>query len=506
MIARERHASLGWWLAGAAVLLCGFALRLAYHGNGYPHPDEPIAYEVIKYMRQSGDWDTNWAKSALEPNLRYDQYNFSSYHYATFLFYRLVKLIPGTEAWRGLEDGFYVYRFFSVALALLAVWQTMRLGARLGGRAIGLGVGALAAVALLLVQDAHYVRPEAFTTVLTLAVVGLCWPREKLHAGAVLGAGALIGLLAACKVSMLLLVWLPLVPLSANWRETKQRWLVLGALPLAVAAGFAVGAPGAVAHPAKFLYGVQQLMAQYAGIHPPHGHRDGGPVADILTRYFSATLGLPVLACFALGTVALGWSRRWMELALLAGTVLLFAGYFGTRSVFFERNLSHVVPLLLVVAAFGAGEMIGWLSRRTRMPLALLILVVAALLLARSVTMTGRLLGQEFSGVAEARHDDFERNLRAHYPEADWGDVRLDGAGLGKVAEHFRTSSAPVLVRVSDYGDEWTSANLSRLTTRFATKLVGDFPATFPEVPVCTLTTYFRPHDRYYLVTGTQVP
>lgn len=506
MMTTERRLSLGWWLAGAAVLLCGFALRLAYHGNGYPHPDEPIAYEVVKYMRQSGDWDTNWAKAALEPNLRYDQYNFSSYHYGTFLFYRLVKLVPGTERWRGLEDGFYVYRFFSVVLASLAVWQTMRLGARLGGRAIALGAGSLATVALLLVQDAHYVRPEAFTTVLTLAAVGLCWPREKLHAGAVLGAGALLGLLAACKVSMLLLVWLPLVPLAANWRETRPRWLVLGALPLAIAAGFAAGAPGAVAHPAKFLYGVQQLMTQYAGIHPPHGHRYGGPVVDILARYFSATLGLPVLVCFAVGTAVLGWRRRWTDLALLAGPVLLFAGYFATRSVFFERNLSHVVPLLLVVAAFGAGEMIGWLARRTRVPVALLILVVAALLLTRSVTLTGRLLGQEFSGVAVARHDEFEQNLRARYPDAEWSDLRLDGPPVEKIADHFRTSSRAVLLRVSDYGDDWTAANLSRLTTRLTAKVVGEFSATFPEVPVCTLTTYFRPHDRYYLVTGTQVP
>ena len=127
---------------------------------------------------------------------------------------------------------------------------------------------------------------------------------------------------------------------------------------------------------------------------------------------------------------------------------------------------------------------------------------MAALLLTRSVTLTGRLLGQEFSGVAGARHDDFERDLRARYPEAEWSELRLDGPPVEKFTDYFRTSSRAVLLRVSDYGDEWSSAKLSQLTTRLTAKVVGDFPATFPEVPVCTLTTYFRPHDRYCLVTG----
>ena len=46
--------------------------------------------------------------------------------------------------------------------------------------------------------------------------------------------------------------------------------------------------------------------------------------------------------------------RRFAQLTLLLGPILLFGGYFATRSVFFERNLSHLVPLVSVLAATGA--------------------------------------------------------------------------------------------------------------------------------------------------------
>ena len=173
-----------WW-APALLVVLGFFLRAGYYNEAYGHPDETITFEVVNQMRRSGDWDTNWAKAKLEPTLRYDQYNFSSHHYATYFFYRAVKLVPGLSAWRSLDNGFWVYRFFAVLLATAAVWQTWWLARRVGGAAAGIIAGALVAVAPLLVQDAHYMRPEAFVTVLTLAVAGLCLPAGAMSLGRV---------------------------------------------------------------------------------------------------------------------------------------------------------------------------------------------------------------------------------------------------------------------------------------------------------------------------------
>lgn len=70
MVPGRASRSRLWWLLAAIVIVGGFGLRFAYHNRGYGHPDEPITVAVVGYMRQSGDWDTNWAKASLEPLLK----------------------------------------------------------------------------------------------------------------------------------------------------------------------------------------------------------------------------------------------------------------------------------------------------------------------------------------------------------------------------------------------------------------------------------------------------
>lgn len=501
-------AQLRWWVPLIALLVLGFGLRAAYYDRGYAHPDEPITTEVVGHMRKSGDLDTNWAKApTLSVDLRYDQYNFSSHLYATYWFYRFTKLVPGTLGWRSDREGFMVYRFFSVLLATLVVWQAMRLGERLGGRAAALGAGWLTSWAALLVQDAHYARPEAFVTALTLAVAAWCWPREKLSVGAVAVGSLTVGLLVACKVSMLLIGWIPLVPVVAGWRGAtrNQRTAALASLPLGVVAGFVAGAPGAIANPAAFVNGVQFLMNQYAGLHPPHGRLQGGPVAPMLVGYFVATLGWPLILSALAGAGVLAWRRRWAELVLVAGPVALFAGYFATRTVFFERNLSHVLPLFLVLAAVGAMAAVEALGRKMRGAVWVLAPVVFVVLAVASWHVTSPLIRMEFSGEGAERHQAFEAALREKYIEVDWKEVLLLNDGpLIELEARLKRDNCPVLLRITDFNDEWSAYNFSLFGPKFHATLVGDYPGMFAHVPGCTLHTYHSPHDRYYLVTGVR--
>lgn len=503
-----RGAAWAWWILALAVVAAGFGLRAAYYHNGYGHPDETITTEVVGHMRKSGDLDTNWARAkTLSIDLRYDQYNFSSHLYATYWFYRTVKLVPGTLGWRSDDGGFWVYRFFSVVLASLVVWQTMRLAERSGGRIAALGAGLLTTVSVQLVQDAHYSRPEAFTTALMLVLVALCWPREKFSVVAVAGGALTVGLLVACKVSMLLLGWMPLVPLIAAWRRITGRergWAVV-AVPVGIIAGFAAGAPGAVQDPAAFANGIAFLMKQYGGLHPPHSHIDGGRVADMLGGYYVATLGWPLLVCAAVGGIVLAGRRRWAELALLGGPVALFAGYFATRSVFFERNLSHVLPLFLVLAAVGAVAGAEWLARGRRGWQGV---VTAAILTACAMPgwrVTWPLVTEEFSGAGSNRHMAFEAALKAKHPGGEWKEVSLLNDGpLIELAARLKADRKPVLLRITDFNDEWNAYNHKAFVDRFEAKLVADYPGNFVRVPVCTLHTYHSPHDRYYWVTGVR--
>ena len=509
-----RELLLRWrnWLGPVLVVLAGFLLRAGYYTENYGHPDETITVEVVGHLRSSGDWDTNWAKAPnLESTLRYDQYNFSSHLYATYFFYRAVKWVPGLDAWRSRDNGFWVYRFFSVLLAPVVVWQTWWLARRVAGDGAGLVAGALVAVVPLLVQDAHYMRPEAWVTALTMGAAMACLPAGDLKGWRIFVGAVLMGLAIACKFSLLALVWLPLVPvLAAGWTGCGTIGRVLGAAGwalLGIGVGFALGAPNAIVHPQVFLHGMNYLSAHYAGLHPPYSHVDGGPVAGMLGGYFLATLGVPALAAGGVGARWLLVRRRWAEAMLLAGPVGLFAGYFCTRSVFFERNLSHVVPLFCVLAGVGVVVTAGGLAARWGGQILAVTVLVCALVILRPAELSGRLVFADFSGRNAANHEVLEAGIRAAHPEkAWWIEAILNGEPLDRLVAHFEKGGAPVVLRVIDYHDEWSARYGAMLPARLKVELIAEFPSTFADVPNCTLHTYNSWTDRYYLVRGVQKP
>ncbi len=515
VVGTSRWLKWRYWWAPLLVVLVGMVLRVAHSDESYGHPDETITVEVVGHMRSSGDWDSNWAKApGLESSFRYDQYNFSSYIYGTFFFYRAAKWVPGLEAWRSKDQGFWVYRMFSALLATVVVAQAWWLARRLAGARAGLAAGALAAVVPLLVQDAHYIRPEAFVTVLTMAAV--LWSLPLAMKGwanlRLLAASVALGLAIASKVSMLALVWLPLVPVLVEV-IVERKWafrrlgvaLSLGAL--GVCTGFVIGAPGAVANPGAFWRGIEHLTAQYAGLHPPHSRFEGGFVAPMLGGYFWSVLGAGMVVAGLVGTVVLAARKRWLEWALLAGPVLLFVGYFSTRTVFFERNLSHVVPLFCVLAAFGLIEAGNWVAGRTGTKANYVTAGLLALVLYRPAELSSRLVWLEFSGRNAAAAAEIDQAIRAAHPGLKWHDEAMLNPGPTEaLAEYFSKGGAPVLFREIDYHDEWCAQFGPLLTEQFNVRLLATLPSIFPDVPGCTLHTYNSWTSRYFLVEGLKKP
>jgi hypothetical protein len=325
----------------------------------------------------------------------------------------------------------------------------------------------------------------------------------------IFGAAVLVGLLVACKVSMLALGWLPLVPAVAApfaggtaAGVGRLGWAAAATLG-GVALGFFLGAPGAVLHPEAFRHGVDFLTKQYAGLHPPYCHVDGGPVWDLLGGYFRATLGWPALVAGAVGAVLLATRRRGWELVVVAGPVAIFAGYFSTRTIFFERNLSHVLPLFCVLAGVGMAAAAGALAARVRWPVLGLTLAFGAVVVARPAELTRRLVWEEFSGRGLERHTAFEAEVRGRHPGvALWVEAMMNEEPLDRLRVHFKGGGAPVLVRVVDYHDEWSARYGPSLPAKFDAELVGHFVSGFADVPGCTLHTYNSWTDRYYLVRG----
>lgn len=488
----------------AAIVLLGCGLRFAYYSIPNEYPDENITVEVVKRMRQTGDWDVNWRLADLPPEFKYDQYNFSSHLYATYFFYRVVKLLPGTLGWRSDRDGFTAYRFLSAFLASIVVLQAVHLGWMAADRQVAIAGGLLTAISVLLVQDAHYVRPEPFMTVLVVAVVALSLPRKGDAYWRPGLAGVAMGLLIACKISMLMLVWIPFVALIPGWR-TRRVWVMAAMAIVAIAIGFVAGAPGAVMHPAAFLNGVRKLSEQYHGIHPPHSHWDGRPMWDLMGKYFIASLGWPLIGAFVLGVVALVRKQEWLKLTLLAGPVFVFFGGFATRSVFFERNLSPVMPMLFVVAALGVGAVVDALAPRLRVPAGAMLTALLAIVAFQSASITRRLVVGELGQRRWLEQMVFESELQARYPAAKWDTSILLWSFMPEDLEkHFKTDGREVLLRLTDYRDDWRVPHLKDFNARFRADLLADRPGSFPEIPTGTLLTYHSTTELYYLVHGVK--
>jgi hypothetical protein len=230
---------------------------------------------------------------------------------------------------------------------------------------------------------------------------------------------------------------------------------------------------------------------------------NGGPVADMMGAYFVATLGWPLLAFGAVGAVVLAWRRRWAELALLAGPVLLFVGYFSTKTVFFERNLSHVLPLFLILGAVGVVAVAEWGAQMLRVPIWPIAMLVVAILAVQPGRVTMPLVTMAFSGEGTKQRIAYDDLLRRQHPAAIWRETLLVNDGpLNELADHFKVRREAVLLRVTDFHDEWTNYCLRLLSDRFEVKSVGEFAGSFAAQPTSTLLTYHSAQERYYLVKG----
>jgi hypothetical protein len=266
-------------------------------------------------------------------------------------------------------------------------------------------------------------------------------------------------------------------------------------------AGFAIGAPGAFLNPDAFANGVRRLSEQYGGLHPPHSHMDGRSTADYLAAYFIATFGWPLIAAFGVGVLALLRERAWIRFLVLVGPVVVFFGGFATRTVFFERNLSPVVPLVFVVAAVGVAA----LARAVpgRVPAIALAGGLLVILAVRPASLTYRLYVGEYMGRRWQAQEQFEIALKAAHPNAEWRTSVLLADELPQLlTEHFKNGGPEVLLRATDYRDDWCRANRRRFEEAVRAEVLAERPGSFPEITISTLLTYHSTTDWYYLVRG----
>ena len=287
---------------------------------------------------------------------------------------------------------FLLARVTVALLGTLAIWLLHLAGARLFDRRVGLLAAALGAVAFLPVFYGHLALNDVPATApATLALLGTAlvlrgggW-RVALLGG--VGAGLAAGTKYTAGIALLPLV----TAIALQARGRREPLLRALALPLA-AAGAATLAGFLIANP----YALLDFPTFHAGVARQRRLASGEELAKLgLTQsngvvYYLWTLTwglgwIPALAALG-GAIRLALRDRLLALVLLPAP-LLYVLFMGLQERYFGRWLLPVLPLVMLLAAYGGMALVRAVAARgPRLALPAAALVVAALLAQGLVT------------------------------------------------------------------------------------------------------------------------
>jgi len=483
----------------ALILTIALIIRTTSLTTFGPLYDEKITKDVVTGI-WNGDWSNNWKGTVTNPDYRVDMYNFSSYMYADALLAGMAgKLAPRLP--NGDPDFDYWSRLFSALAGTLAVFLFYLVARRWFSEDTAVVAMALMAIIPLLVQDAHYARPEAFVLALTGAAY-LFLLRFDSEPGRLryLGyASFCFGLLIACKVSMIPMAAIPVL-FTGRLKDRRLLIRAAGIWAGCMLLGTFIGVPDAFFHPAAYWHGVEFLRKQYAGVTMPHASIDSTNSVSLTAAYFWQTTGL--LLAFALaGAVLLAKARRFVVLAATAGPVVFYLAYFASQRTFFERNLSHVVPLMAILAALALTTISQKVPAKARSAVLVALVAVAA---GRALWVSSRLVFVAMRTTTERRSfDDQLRLLRRVRGRIDYNTGLATDKQLADMIQLGKTAQHDFLVRVLDFHDSFTRKHLEELERQTNWREVDYFPSIFEGFDVSTLIAYHSVSYRYLFL---QVP
>jgi len=489
-------------LIGVLLLAVASAVlhRQALDAN-YSHPDEEIARAVVGKVLATKSKDTNWARTDVAEPFRYNQYNFSSYYLAAA---KLEKL-TGHKT-RDLADQNLLIRHLrqqNVWIGALSVFLAGLLAMRLPRERrfapiAGIVAAALTACCVTLFQDDIYARPEAFVTALTLLYVFVLTSEQLGGTLVLILSGILVGILLATKVTFAALLPFPLLVIAtrtyANNLFHREWWKVAAGLPIyliSVFAGFAVGAPYALHAPSEYLEGVGFLFRHYGG----GGWRDGLHNATFFARlghgvgYLIYTQGIVALMLVATSFVRLVREGRYTVIFAFAGPLLTLLYFLQTR-VFFERNFSHALPMLFVLAGMACTTIVAMLARtrnprlQTFLTQTALVVVLAVLAVYPGYAVSALLYRTIFSQA------DFEKKVRETREEIANRIVRpilfgySDFENIGKLRNGL---CGDVVYQMLDFGSD---SNLLLNLDRQGYRLEQVLHSPFDGAPFSSLQKY----------------
>jgi hypothetical protein len=287
---------------------------------------------------------------------------------------------------------FLLARMTVALLGTLAVWLLHLAGARLFDRRVGLLAATLGAVAFLPVFYAHLALNDVpAMAAATLALLGAALAlRGATMRGALLG-GLAAGLAAGTKYTAGIVLLPVLTAILVQAREQRAPLLRAAAAPLGAACAAALGG-FLLANP----YALLDFRAFHAGVASQRELTSEQNLSKLgLTQrsgivyyLWSLTWGLgwiPALAALG-GAIRLVLRERGLALVLLPAP-LLYVLYMGIQERYFGRWLLPVLPIAILLAAYGGLELARAVALRApRLALPAVALVAVALLAQGLVT------------------------------------------------------------------------------------------------------------------------
>ncbi len=382
-VARRRLPAVGLhWPALALILIAAFLLRIWGIKQGLPYTynsDEATHFVPRAIAFFSHDLNPHYF---LNP---------PAYSYLLHIVF---------ELWFGSGDAvvrsytndptavFVVARVVAAVLGTAAVALTYVAGTRLFNRSVGLLAAAIFGFAFLPVFYSHLALNDVPTlgpVALALYGAGGVVRRGRLRDYVIGGIG--VGLAAATKytggITAVCLVAAAFCDGAAGAPRVAVRSLLMaGGIALLA---FLIANPFAVLHFSEFTSGLSQQASLAAGSDPFKlgAHHGSGTAYYVWTFTWGLGWG-PSLA--ALGGAVLLLARRKIGLALvLIPAPIGFIIFMGDQQRFFGRWLMPIFPLVAILAAYGAVELIRWLERSRRLSRAIGVPLITVLLLAQSI-------------------------------------------------------------------------------------------------------------------------
>jgi hypothetical protein len=282
---------------------------------------------------------------------------------------------------------FTVARVVGAVLGTIAVWLTYLAGQRFFNRSVGLLAAAIFGLAFLPTFYSHLALNDVPTLApVALALYGVAgvvrWGRWRDYVVAGLG----IGLAAATKytggITLVCLLGAVVCDLAARPRFVPLMRLA-GALAVALVA-FVVANPYALLDFSAFQAGLTQQASLAAGQDPVKlGTRPGNGIGYYLWTFTWGMGWVPSLASLAGAGLLLARRRIGMALVFVPAPIA-FIIFMGGQQRYFGRWLMPIFPLVALLAAYAAVELVRWLRRAQGFPAPLAGALAAALLLAQS--------------------------------------------------------------------------------------------------------------------------